>query len=151
MGEEQGLFGSAAYVQKHADEMENVVAMINVDMPGAPRTFGVFGHPEFEQFMTDLVGELPGYELNARMADPTGPWSDHHSFQQAGVCTLALRGELGDGVKCYHTVEDKYNVVDRRATVQSAAVLGVLLRRLADTPIRPTRYTPIPQKTQNQE
>jgi len=50
----------------------------------------------------------------------------------AGVPTAAVWGELGPGVENYHTNGDKYDCVDRRATVESSAVLAVLMRRLAD-------------------
>ena len=139
MGEEQGLFGSRAYAEAHADEMDRIVTMINVDMPGAPRRFVAFGHPEIEEFLTDLAADLPAYEIGVHVADETGPWSDHYPFQDAGVCTMVLSGELGDGVKNYHTVGDMYDTVDRRGTVQSSAVFGVLLHRLADAPVWPAQ------------
>jgi hypothetical protein len=142
MGEEQGLFGSRAYVAAHAGELDDVVAVVNVDMPGAPREFVVFGHPELEKFLRTVASDLAAYELSARVAEPTGPWSDHYPFQDAGVCTLVLRGDLGDGGTHYHTIGDTYDMVDRRKTVQSSAVFAALLRRLADTRERPTTQHP---------
>ena len=75
---------------------------------------------------------LRGYELNEKIGKLSGSFSDHAPFLDAGVCTMTLWGDLGDGVRNYHTAGDKYEIVDRRATVESAAVLGVLMRQLAD-------------------
>ena len=55
-----------------------------------------------------------------------------------GVCALALYGDMGPGVKYYHSTGDTYDQVDCRGTNQAAAVLAVLVRRLADEPQRPT-------------
>lgn len=139
MGEEQNLYGSKAYVAAHEDELDDVVAVINVDMPGAPRRFVAFGHPQIEGFLQSVAEQLRGYEIGTKISKSTGNWSDHAPFMHTGLCTLALRGELGEGGAHYHTINDKYEVVDRRRTVQSAAVLGVLLRQLADCPERPSR------------
>lgn len=142
MGEEQGLFGSKAYVAQHAGELDDLVVVINLDMPGEPRSFTIFGHPEFEKFLASVAGDLPGYELTCSVADSKGEWSDHAPFQYAGVCTVSINGDLGDGVKNYHTVDDKYECVDRRGTIHSAAVAAVLLQNLADCPKRPTQRRP---------
>ncbi len=143
MGEEQDLFGSKAYVAAHQKELDGIVAVINIDMPGAPRRLIAFGHAEIEAFLKSVTGRLAGYEIAERISKSTGSWSDHAPFMNAGVCALTLRGDLGDGAGNYHTINDKYEIVDRRKTVQSAAVLGVLVRQLADCPERPSqRLTP---------
>jgi carboxypeptidase Q len=138
MGEELGLTGSTAYVRQHEQELDDIVAVINCDMPGSPRMFGVYGHPELKTFVQDVQADLAGYELQDKIEDWSGDGSDHAPFTEHGVAALALGGELGPGVKNYHTTGDKFEAVDRRGTIPSAAVLGVVLRRLADMPQRPT-------------
>jgi hypothetical protein len=146
MAEEIGLLGSRAYVRDHADELDNIVAVVNVDMPGSPRGMVAFGHPEIEGFLESVAADLSAYELSVRVRDPTGMWSDHAPFMVEGVCTLAVRGDLGPGVKHYHTANDRYDEVDRRATNEAAAVFAVLVRRLADAPDRPgVRSEPVDQ------
>jgi hypothetical protein len=140
MGEEQGLEGSEAYVREHRDEMDRIVAVINVDMPGAPRNLVVFGHEEVVPFLQGVRADLAAYEMDPNITvTPGGDGSDHAPFVHQGVCGLAIGGELGPGVKGYHTAGDTYESVDRRGTVQTSAVLAVLARRLADAPERPTR------------
>ncbi|MBU0637439.1 MAG: M20/M25/M40 family metallo-hydrolase [Planctomycetes bacterium] len=144
MGEEHGLRGSQAYVQAHAAELDDIVAVVNVDMPGAPRQFGTCGHPEIVDFLKSVQEALPAYEISPDVGNSTGFWSDHAPFMRAGVCAVYLSGELGPGAKYYHTARDTYDQVDRRQTVQSAAVFAVLLRRLADCPERPSaRFDPV--------
>jgi len=132
MGEEHGLFGSRAYVNRHIDELDNVVTVINLDMPGDPRSFGRFGHPEVEPFLHELRADLAGFELSEKIGQWSGSWSDHGPFIEQGVCGLGISGAQGEGVKHYHTIGDTYETVDRRGTVKTSAVLAVMVRRLAD-------------------
>lgn len=140
MSEELRLEGSRAYVAAHRDELPNVVAMINLDMPGSPRKFGVFGHHELKPFLEAVVADLRGYELDPEIAEYSGAWSDHAPFVAEGIAALTMACEQGPGVKFYHTAGDTYDTVDRRGTIPSAAVLAVLARRLADAPARPTTF-----------
>lgn len=150
MAEELGLTGSAEYVRAHEEELDRVVAAINVDMPGSPRMFAVHPkHPEIEPFLRAVRTDLAAYELNEEIGHWAGHGSDDASFADQGVCTIAIGGELGPGVKYYHTAGDTYDTVDRRGTVQTSAVLAVLVRRLADLPQRPTtRAAPATQPAQ---
>ena len=138
MAEELGLVGSESYVRDHKNELDRVVAVVNVDMPGSPRRFGEFGHPEVEPLLQDVRRDLAGYELEDEIGRWNGDGSDHAPFVAQGVCALSLGGELGPGVKGYHTAGDTYESVDRRGTIPSAAVLAVVVRRLADAEGRPS-------------
>ena len=137
MGEEQALNGSNAYVAAHQDELDRIVAVVNVDMPGSPRKFQTFGHPEIVDFLKSVRADLKAYEIDEEIGNASGGWSDHAPFAEAGVCALCLSGDLGPGVSTYHTLNDTYDKVDRRATVQSSSVFAVLIRRLADSGERP--------------
>lgn len=144
MAEELGLVGSHAYVDAHLHELDRVVAMINLDMPGEPRRLAYFGdHAEVEPLLKQIVDDLPGYEMLPEIRRYQWTGSDHAPFVEQGVCALTLSGELGPGVKNYHTAGDTYEIVDTRGTLHSAAVVAILARRLADAPERPTvRHIP---------
>jgi hypothetical protein len=139
MGEEHGLFGSKAYVAAHEDELDEIVAVVNLDMPGEPRRLVTFGHPEVSPLLESVCAALPGYELTNSVSDSTGSWSDHAPFMKQGVCTMTISGDLGPGVKYYHTTGDRYDEVDRRGLNGCAAVAAVLMRRLADADPVPAR------------
>lgn len=111
---------------------DHIVAVVNVDMPGSPRTFGLFGHPELELFVQSIRRDLAGYELDEKIAQWHWEGSDHTPFVAHGIPALSLGGDLGPGVKGYHTAGDTYDSVDRRGTIPSSAVLAVVVRRLAD-------------------
>ena len=143
MGEEHGLHGSRAYVKQHADELDSIVAMVNVDMPGSPRNFSHDGHPEVEEFLQSLSRDLAGFEISADIGTSTGFWSDHAPFMKQGICAVWTGGDMGPGVEFYHSSGDTYEAVDRRATNHAAAVLAVLVHRLADYPELPCeRFDP---------
>ncbi|MFQ5807240.1 MAG: M28 family metallopeptidase [Phycisphaerae bacterium] len=86
MGEEQDLFASKAYVEAHADELDDIVGVVNLDMPGSPRKFATFGHPEIVGFPKSVGTQLRGYEISEGTGNPRGSWSDHAPFMAAGVC-----------------------------------------------------------------
>lgn len=134
-GEELGLRGSEAYVQAHQTELGDVVCVINVDMPGSPRSIGRIGDcPQVEPLLQQAVADLSGYELDPKIGASSGGGSDDAPFAERGIPVVGVWGELGPGVKHYHTAGDRYEVVDTRGTTPSAAVIGVLARRFADEP-----------------
>ena len=72
-GEELGLRGSTAYVQAHQAELGQVVVVINVDMPGSPRSIGRIGEcPQVEPLLQQAVADLAGYELDPQIGVSTG-------------------------------------------------------------------------------
>lgn len=143
MAEEQDLRGSRAYVAAHQDELDRVVAMINIDMPGSPRALWTSGPPQFVERLQQFRRGMAGYLLNEDIGRLSGTWSDHAPFVEAGVCGVTLGGELGPGGRNYHTANDKFECVDQRATIESAAVLAVLVRQLADDlSLKPGRCLP---------
>jgi Iap family predicted aminopeptidase len=144
MGEEHGLFGSKAYVNAHEDELDHIVVVVNVDMPGSPRSLYTLEHAELNPLLELLVADLKGFEMSEEIGSGSWTGSDHAPFMKQGVCAMSLSGDLGPGVKYYHSSGDKYEEVDRRGTNQAAAMLAVLIRRLADAPERPgQRYDPV--------
>jgi hypothetical protein len=143
MGEEHGLHGSRAYVEQHLDEMDDIVAVLNVDMPGDPERFGTFKHPEIIPFLQEVREDLVGFQIQEEVVEATWTASDHAAFMRQGVCAIGLWGDLGEGVKFYHSRGDAYEAVDLGATIEAAAAMAVVVRRLADVPQRPTVRRPV--------
>lgn len=138
MGEEHGLYGSRAYVLDHLDEMDDIVAVLNVDMPGDPERFGTFKHPEIIPFLQSVQQDLVGFQVREEVSEASWTASDHAPFMRQGVCAIGLWGDLGEGVKFYHSRGDAYEAVDLEATIEAAAAMAVVVRRLADVPQRPS-------------
>lgn len=144
MGEEHGLLGSEHYVKEHAADLDRIVAVVNVDMPGSPRQIVSFGHPEVNDLLQSVCESLPGLDISQGLVEAKGAGSDHAPFMYQGVCCLALHGDAGPGAKFYHSRHDTYEQVDRRGLSESATVLAVLAQRLANSPARPGRRLPPP-------
>jgi Zn-dependent M28 family amino/carboxypeptidase len=114
-GEEDGLFGSFAYVEAHSEEIsQNAVACLNFDMPHVnlqrdnrgwitPDNDDRFG--VFEAILADINAERP--DLDERfdysislMEHPGEVGTDSMPFAQAGVETVNF---WGSGSWEYHT------------------------------------------------
>jgi hypothetical protein len=93
-------------------------------MPGAPRRYHTFGHPEAEPLLQALIADLKGFEISEEIGSGFWTGSDHTAFMKRGVCAMSLSGDLGPGVKYYHSSGDTYEEVDRRGTNQAAAVFA---------------------------
>jgi hypothetical protein len=147
MGEEHGLIGSKRYVEEHQGELDRIVAVVNLDMIGEPRRLVSYGHPEVLGLLKEVEAAVPAYELEEGLTEPSGWGSDHGPFVRQGICCLTLNGDMGPGVKYYHTPFDKYEQVDRRGLSAAAAVLAVLGHHLADSPGMPARRLPATSET----
>lgn len=138
-GEEHGIFGSYAYARAHDDEMDRIRCVVNVDMPGEPRSFIHHGHPEMVPFLKRIIADLPGYGMEEDVHESVHIYSDHAPFMKRGVCAVSLSGEMGPGVKYYHTRGDLFENVEPRGLSGAAAVLAVLVHRLANDSDMPAR------------
>ena len=146
-GEEQGLYGSAAYAAQLTAEGANVVAVLNLDMigwdgSGAPSLrlhTRIASHPgyaadlavagTFRAAVTNYVGDalLP-------IDDPDGiTASDHYSFWYRGwPGILAIEDDVSDFTPHYHTEGDTLSTLNLpyftsfvQAAVATAAHLGI--------------------------
>ncbi len=163
-GEEQGLYGSAAYAQTLADAGANVVAVVNLDMIayenlGAPvvslhtRPSWNPGHAadrEIAQTFVDVVGL---YGLGAALAPVVVadgmPWSDHSSFWNRGYAALLAIEDDNDFNPYYHTTADTVDKLDAayftafvKASVATAAHLAVPTGELCEGPEAPVLTVP---------
>jgi hypothetical protein len=163
-GEEQGLYGSAAYARTASNAGENIVAVLNMDMlawegDGDPimrvhTRSASTGAADLEianlfvdvvdTYAVDLTPVITSYGMDA---------SDHGSFWDYGfpaVCIIEDDGDednWGDFNPYYHTTSDTLNRFDMpyftemvTATVGSAAHLA----RLDDAPVIVTDWLYLP-------
>jgi Zn-dependent M28 family amino/carboxypeptidase len=148
--EEMGLAGSREYVRAHASSLPDVVAMMNLDMVGAPQGYGATGHAEADTLFARLVREpqLRDLGLSAEVDHGGGPGSDHQPFLLAGVPTIFVRSALPpDTPRWYHNAGDTLDKVDLGAVRATAAAVAAAVWTLADHPGRPLRHLS-PEETQ---
>lgn len=140
-GEEQGLYGSEAYVSDHPAEMNDIIGVVNLDM---------FGYDSNQDMCIELhVGLLPdsntvgscftnvntNYNLGLQfdfLTSNAEEYSDHSSFWDAGVGAIEVLenystktsaggcGGIADRNPHYHKTTDTIDKMYLPATVSTA-------------------------------
>ena len=138
--EEIGLVGAHRYVEAHADELDRVRFMYNLDSAGGPSRKGVVLHcwPELESFFTqaarEMVAEVP-------VGQKVHPHSDHFPFFLKGVPSGHMSdpeaGPKGRGFG--HTAYDTLDKVELENLRRGSATAARLVLRLANAPDFPAR------------
>jgi len=140
-GEEEGLYGSIAYVAQHFGSAENpkpewfkLDAYLNLDDgTGKPRGAGVFGPPEaaaMVQTAMDNFKDWGFYRVNATLGRQTGG-TDSTSFNNAGLPGVGYSQDPFDyNTYTHHTSFDTYERIYepdmREAAVEEALTLYAL-------------------------
>ena len=111
-GEEQGLFGSEAYVLRHAAEMGRHVAMITFDT-GSGHTTGFYlnGREDLRRPIDQALAAVPGLAAaddSLEAIDGT----DNFDFLLSGVPNLIARQEWAPYLPNYHAESDVYEAVN---------------------------------------
>lgn len=141
MGEEQGLYGSKAYVKAHAGELKNILFMMNLDMVGKPSGFRLSGADEAVPFFKRLAGRLKFAGMTDAVPSRMGLHSDHQPFMIAGVPTGGLSSKLDDEQgRYYHSAGDTFDKAKREYLNECAAVASVALLEIADAAKRPAPH-----------
>jgi carboxypeptidase Q len=131
-GEEQGLHGSAAYVERHKEEMARVSACLAHDT-GTGKVTGIDARhrPVLQPLLAKELVSLKDLGVTA-FDTPFIGGSDHASFERVGVPGLLVRQE-GSGYRLnHHTQLDTIDRALEPNLVQGAQVLAVTSLRLAN-------------------
>ncbi len=146
-GEEDGLLGSQAFCARPPVPVEDMVAMVNMDMLGRGERdeillLGLDQNPELED-VVDRAKKLArtrikkvhtnrGRELFQR--------SDHYSFHQVGVPSLFFyEGWPETDNEDYHTFEDTIEKLDMEKVTRSVRLIYNVVWLLANDDSRPPR------------
>ena len=148
MGEEQGLLGSRALVAhyRNTGELANIRCMINLDMSGNPRGFGIGGPDGWPSQMKEVcttIRSLDSTDFKGEVAETIWLHSDHQPFLLAGVPVIYPLSDLGQHVYgCYHSSCDDIYLVDPQAMVNNVRSTGLLVYGLASMDTLPGHFTP---------
>lgn len=151
-GEEQGLYGSAAYVKLHPELLPKISAVL-VDDGGTGYQAGYVGIESQKEIMdcafAPVVKAFPNlpqkFVTQAHMAKGGG--SDHASFNAVGVPGFfTIEGGNVDYTKVHHTQFDRYEEAVPEYLVQSATNHAVVAYNLANLPELLPREEPAPAK-----
>ncbi len=132
--EELGLWGSKRYVEKHKNE---VVLMLNLDMPGEPTGVNIMGFVELDSITREFIYSLDGFDLKDSVKSQ--PWtnSDHMYFMFEGIPVITTLGWMDESMyRHYHDFGDTFDKVSKKLISNSAAFVSLLVYRLATTEIK---------------
>lgn len=138
--EETGLIGARRYVRDHADELDQVRFMLNLDAAGGPEAKGLVVNrwpeltPILDLWREEMATELP-------VGQKTGAFSDHFPFFMAGVPT-AMMGDpraVNTGRGFDHTPWDTLDKVHIDNLRAAASVGARLALRMSQHPAWPLR------------
>ncbi len=136
-GEEQGLFGSEAYVLHHRADIGEHIAMITFDT-GSGHTNGFYlnGREDLRRPIDRALAAVPGLAAaddSLEAIDGT----DNFDFLLSGVPNLIARQEWAPYLPNYHAETDVYEAVNPVEARNNAALAAVLVWGLAESPERP--------------
>jgi dipeptidyl aminopeptidase/acylaminoacyl peptidase len=131
-GEEQGLKGSAAYVERHKDEMPRVTACLVHDT-GTGKITGIDARhrPILQPLLAKELDSLKEIGVSA-FDTPFIGGSDHASFEKAGVPGLMVRQEVAGYRLNHHTALDTLDRAAEADLVQGAQTMAVAALRLSN-------------------
>lgn len=139
-GEEQGLLGSRAYVEKHKDQMDNISAVLNDD--GGTNYHGGYNgiesmKPMMEAAFAPTVKAFPDLPMSFTVGRtmPSGGSSDHAPFNFVGVPGFFTKetGKADYGF-VWHTQNDRYEYAVPEYLIQSSTNHAIVAYNLAQAP-----------------
>jgi len=146
-GEERGLWGSAFFVAEPTVPLEDVVAMLNLDMVGrvtddAITVFGFGTAAEWNEIVDDANAAMAEPLRVAKAPDGFGP-SDHSSFYGEGIPVLHFFSNTHED---YHRPSDDWEKVNIDGLERVADLTARVARRLAGGGADAVALTPIQQE-----
>ncbi|MBX9585442.1 MAG: M20/M25/M40 family metallo-hydrolase [Gemmataceae bacterium] len=142
-GEEQGLWGSRKYVERHEAEMDNVsLSLVHDTGTGRVTGYGVHGNEDVKNV---LEPELVSLTTMAgwRGVDLGGVnGSDHQAYHPKGVPGLACRQDIDEYRLTHHTQTDTFDHAKGPNLVQGAQVQAVTATRVANMSQLLPRFKP---------
>lgn len=134
-GEEQGLYGSKRYVEKHKAEMDkHSVALVHDTGTGIVKGFGLQGREAARKVIEpelDSLKKIPGW-VGLDLGNQGG--TDHLSFESVGVPGFACRQDMDEYRLTHHTQSDTFDKAKEPNLIQGASVIAVTALRIANMP-----------------
>jgi len=134
-GEEQGLWGSRKYVEKHKEELpKHSVALVHDTGTGKVLGFGLQGRAAVKPVLEPELESLKTFEGWAGLDLGRQGGTDHLPFESAGVPGFACRQDVDEYRLTHHTQTDTFDHAKGANLVQGAQVMVVTAMRIANMP-----------------
>jgi hypothetical protein len=133
-GEEQGLYGSKAYVQKHKEELPKVsLCLVHDTGTGKVTGIGTQGRADVKDVLEAELTSLNDLGFKGLNTRSMGG-SDHQSFESVGVPGFAVQQEMSEYRLTHHSQSDTLDKAKEADLTQGAQVLAVTALRVANLP-----------------
>lgn len=138
MGEEQGLLGSTAYVEKAVKDgsLDQVKYVLNFDMAGNPVGFVANGRKEAGDFFVSTGAALHAIDTvfsNKSSAGNAGLHSDHEPFLLQGIPTATSVSNMPSSIYgCYHADCDDMPLIKKEWMVNQVRFSCMMIYTLAN-------------------
>jgi Zn-dependent M28 family amino/carboxypeptidase len=135
-GEEQGMWGSLAYVRAHRKELDNVVAEVVLDAGnGAITGFSTGGRKDVDAALASLLQPFAAWKAT-EITNDAALGTDNYDFMIEGVPTILPNQETANYLINYHATSDTFDKVDFAQLKKNEAVTAELILELANMPQR---------------
>jgi carboxypeptidase Q len=135
-GEEQGLWGSRKYVERHKAEMDQHSAAIVHDTgTGKVTGFGMLGRESCKKILDEELASLKGIEgwQGLSIGGMRGG-TDHASYNSVGVPGFACIQDMDEYRLTHHSQSDTFDKAKAPNLIQGAQVMAVTAMRIANLP-----------------
>jgi carboxypeptidase Q len=141
-GEEEGLFGSLAYVHAHRGELDDVVVEIVLDAgDGAITGFSTGGRKDVDASLAPLLQPFAPWKA-IEITNDAELGTDNFDFMLEGVPTILPNQDAANYLVNYHASSDTFDKVDFAQLKKNEAITAELTFELASAPARiGPRYT----------
>jgi aminopeptidase YwaD len=145
-GEERGLWGSAYFVREPTIDLDEAVAMLNLDMVGRVvedglTVLGVGTATEWDEIIDRANSELSAPLRIGKSPDGYGP-SDHSSFYGEGIPVLHFLSNLHED---YHRPSDDWQKINVEGLERVSELTTRIAMRIATGGANAVALTPIQQ------
>ena len=140
-GEEQGMWGSRRYVERHRAELDKFAATITFDT-GSGRLVGFYlnGREDLRAPVNAALGAVSGLSATEHTNDAIDG-TDNFDFLLSGVPNLVGIQDPIPYLPDYHAESDTFDRVNQREEKATLAAASALLWGLAENPERLQRQT----------
>jgi Zn-dependent M28 family amino/carboxypeptidase len=130
-GEEQGLHGSRAYVERHKDELPKTsLAMVHDTGTGKVLAICTSGRDVLKPLLEKELPFLKSLGVEVSTSSMTG--SDHQSFEGVGVPGFMFRQDWAEYRLTHHTQTDTFDKAKEADLLQGTQVMALTAMRVAN-------------------
>ena len=141
-GEEQGMWGSAGYVERHKAELDRHAGVVIFDIgSGRTRGFYVSGRPELRPVLAKALSTYPGMGAASHSLEGVDG-TDNFDFLLSGVPNFVADQDPIPYLPDYHAESDVPDRVNAKEARRNAGLAATLVWSLANSPASiPKRQT----------